>query len=239
MSESIAVLSETNGQRFGRLVAVGFDHIDRGSNHVSFRKWRFRCDCGSEIIEPLFKAKRGLLTSCGCADKEEALKLFSVPGNRRHHIRPTACKPEIVRIEYSHVIVSDAEKSVVAKWADDGLFTPEQVFVLEEARALWALIGRPVHDLFDSDDPEDQREGLLAERAKSLLRNCRRLVGVACWNIFENVVRWNEPRGFVGSRMMEGDPVSARAKAIVTDVADRIAKAGLLDETGFSRLVGE
>lgn len=239
MSASVLALSEVNGKRFGRLVAVNFDHIDRGTDRVSFRKWLFRCDCGNELIEPLFKATRGYLTSCGCEDRESARKLFAVRGNRRHHIRPTIYKPEIVKSDYAHVIVSDAEKSVVAKWADDGLFGSEHIFVVEEARALWALIGRPTHDLFDSDDPEDQREGLLAERAKALLRNCRHLVGVQCWNIFENVVRWNEPRGFVGSRIMEGDSTNTRAKAIVADVADRIAKAGLLDETGFSRLVGE
>lgn len=239
MSVGVASLAEVNGQRFGRLLAIRFDHVDRGSDRVSVRKWLFRCDCGTEIIEPLFKAANGFLISCGCLDREETKKLFAVPSNRRHHIRPVIHRVELVKKDYDQVIVCDAGKSVISKWFDAGILNDEQTFVIEEARALWALIGRPVNELFDSDDPDDQREGLLAERAKCLLRNCRNLVGVTFWNIFENVVRWNEPLGFVGSRLIEREHSAAHAKAIVTDVADRIAKAGLLDETGFSQLVGE
>jgi hypothetical protein len=48
---------------------------------------------------------------------------------------------------------------------------------------------------------EDRQDGSDAERAKNLLRRCRNHVGLERWNIFENVVRWNEPTGIPGSRI--------------------------------------
>lgn len=238
MSQSVLALSETNGQRFGRLVAMSFAHTDRGSERVSVRNWHFKCDCGTELVAPLFKAVRGELKSCGCADEEDIRRTFAVPGSPHLHLRPEVHRPEVVERQFAKsVVVSDASKSVIKRWSEQGHFTPEQTFVIEEARLLWTLIGRPSHDYFDTDDPEDEREGLLAERAKALLRNCRRLVGDRAWRVFENVVRWNEPLGFIGSRMMDGGSGTS-ARIVVVDVAEQVATAGLLDETGFSRLIG-
>jgi hypothetical protein len=237
VSASVLALSEVNGQRFGRLVALQIAYTDRGSGRTAARIWTFRCDCGSEIEAPLFKATRGDITSCGCAEEEEMRRVLAVPGEPRLSLRAVVHRPEVVERQYESFVVSEAAKSVVGRWTEKGVFTSEQIFVIEEARLLWTLIGRPSHDFFDSDDPEDNREGLLAERAKCLLRNCRRLVGDRDWRIFENVVRWNEPLGFIGSRLVEGG-TGGHACRTVADVAERVAEAGLLDETGFSRLVG-
>lgn len=50
------------GARFGRLVAVSF--VDRAENSVA--RWRFRCDCGNEIVRKLIIVRRGEASSCGC-----------------------------------------------------------------------------------------------------------------------------------------------------------------------------
>lgn len=239
MAESAIALSVVNGKRFGRLTALDFVNMERGVGlAANFRNWHFRCDCGKTLTAPLFKVKRGALTSCGCADRDEADRLFAVPGKPHLRIKPVILRPELALMSYQHGVAS-TERSVIGAWVNEGMFTPDEVFAIEEAKMLWNLIARPSHDLFEPDDPENRREGLLAERAKALLRNCRVLVGWRDWAIFENVVRWNEPLGFIGSRMMDGTESNGSARATVTRVAKEITEAGILDETGLSNLLGE
>lgn len=54
-----------DGERFGRLVAV------RDESVVGRHLWRFRCDCGSEIVRlaALVRSPTRGLRSCGCAKR--------------------------------------------------------------------------------------------------------------------------------------------------------------------------
>lgn len=52
---------DLTGKRFGRLAAVRFDSIRKGSS-----AWLCRCDCGNEIVAMAYHLKRGATTSCGC-----------------------------------------------------------------------------------------------------------------------------------------------------------------------------
>lgn len=54
------------GERFGRLVAIELTP-DRVRNNAV---WRFRCDCGNEILRPSGDIIRGNTTSCGCFKDE-------------------------------------------------------------------------------------------------------------------------------------------------------------------------
>lgn len=58
------------GQRFGRLVVIGYAYADRSRPNATYQYWRVRCDCGTE-----FNVVKGSLTSggtrsCGCLRKE-------------------------------------------------------------------------------------------------------------------------------------------------------------------------
>lgn len=58
------------GSRYGKLVAVC---LDRKIGKDQF--WRFRCDCGTETVFRLDRARSGRKTSCGCEER---------PGGRTH-----------------------------------------------------------------------------------------------------------------------------------------------------------
>ena len=59
---------DLTGNKYGRLLVIGFDHIDK-TGHTY---WRCKCDCGNETIV----SRTGLLynhtKSCGCLVKEAA-----------------------------------------------------------------------------------------------------------------------------------------------------------------------
>jgi hypothetical protein len=119
--------------------------------------------------------------------------------------------------------------TILDGWFDDDVFYRSHVRTIERIRDLWRRIKRPTHPYFDSHDPEDRQDGPDAERAKNVLRNCRRLVGNYRWNIFENVARWNEPTGVPGSRIARVSAASVRAaQMIVREVADDIWRAQIL-----------
>lgn len=61
---------DLTGKKFGRLTAIE----DVGSNARKDRLWRFRCDCGNEVVEPVTLVIRGKVVSCGCARKEVVRK---------------------------------------------------------------------------------------------------------------------------------------------------------------------
>jgi len=127
-----------------------------------------------------------------------------------------------IRIVHRTVTILDG-------WFDDDVFYRSHIRTIERLRDLWRCIKRPTHPYFDSRDPEDRQDGIDAERAKNVLRNCRRLVGNYRWNIFENVARWNEPTGVPGSRISRVSEASVRAaQFIVREVADDIWRAQIL-----------
>lgn len=60
-------LKDYAGVRFGRLVAV--ELVEREPVWNGHR-WRFRCDCGGEIVANIKGVRGGKTTSCGCARRE-------------------------------------------------------------------------------------------------------------------------------------------------------------------------
>ena len=73
-------ISNIQGQRFGRLVALEFSHVNQ--RHKAF--WRFQCDCGNTVVLPADKVKLGHTKSCGCLRRERAgkLKALDITGQR-------------------------------------------------------------------------------------------------------------------------------------------------------------
>lgn len=55
------------GQKFGRLTAVEFSHIQNGRTF-----WVFVCNCGSKIIVEGWDVRSGHTKSCGCFNRETA-----------------------------------------------------------------------------------------------------------------------------------------------------------------------
>lgn len=57
----MALPIDITGERYGRLVAVGFDSMAGWQ-----RNWLFRCDCGSDKVAPIAQVRFGKIKSCGC-----------------------------------------------------------------------------------------------------------------------------------------------------------------------------
>ena len=63
-------VSETLGKRFGKLTCIEYSHKEYGVGHF----FKFKCDCGNEIIRNISKVQTGKVNSCGCLRKENARK---------------------------------------------------------------------------------------------------------------------------------------------------------------------
>lgn len=61
---------EIAGEKFGRLTAIEPVGVD----HIGAWLWRFKCDCGKEVITRGTAAKSGGTTFCGCYHKEKITK---------------------------------------------------------------------------------------------------------------------------------------------------------------------
>lgn len=59
-------LHDLRGKRFGRLVVLDFDHINRNGHSC----WLCRCDCGNEKVIERTHLMDGHITSCGCLKRE-------------------------------------------------------------------------------------------------------------------------------------------------------------------------
>lgn len=82
-------MKDITGQRFGRLVAVEFDHW----NERKLDCWLFRCDCGNEKVMPAAYAKWNGVKSCGCLSREHAGKLNRQDITGQRFGRLTAVRP--------------------------------------------------------------------------------------------------------------------------------------------------
>ena len=60
------------GQRFGRLVVLGSEKHDQRTDRSIY--WRYRCDCGKEVLVQGGKLRQGVVVSCGCAKTERLLE---------------------------------------------------------------------------------------------------------------------------------------------------------------------
>lgn len=58
-------LLDITGQRYGRLVALKIDHIDRAPNKT-ITYWLCQCDCGKQTIVSIRDLRSGNTQSCGC-----------------------------------------------------------------------------------------------------------------------------------------------------------------------------
>jgi len=50
------------GQKFGKLVAIKFSHINKNRKQI----WFFKCDCGTKKVIIKFHVIKGNIKSCGC-----------------------------------------------------------------------------------------------------------------------------------------------------------------------------
>lgn len=65
--------AELVGQRFGRLTVSAFGGLDRGKRS----QWRCVCDCGGLVTAAIDRLKSGNTRSCGCLQKEVAIRNIS------------------------------------------------------------------------------------------------------------------------------------------------------------------
>ena len=66
--EEISALNKTlkyKGVKYNRLTVIEFDHKHNGNDY-----YRFRCECGNEIVRELGSVKYGDISSCGCRNNE-------------------------------------------------------------------------------------------------------------------------------------------------------------------------
>lgn len=61
------VSKDITGQRFNHLVAMNLDHYEHGRAY-----WKFKCDCGNEVIYELRQVTVHHKQSCGCELLEAA-----------------------------------------------------------------------------------------------------------------------------------------------------------------------
>jgi hypothetical protein len=149
-------------------------------------------------------------------------------GHGRYETVDAIYRKNLIESEVTPLVINRAV-TVIDDWIDSDVFLGRQVRVIEKARDLWRSVKRPRHPYFDPPDPDDLEDSFESERAKSLLHRCRRLVGNERWNIFENIVRWNEPTGVPGSRIANINERSMlAAQMVVRDVADEIGRSWIL-----------
>lgn len=60
------VRENIQGQRFGRLTALRYDHTNKYGNAV----WECQCDCGQKMFAMTASLKNGNTRSCGCLHRE-------------------------------------------------------------------------------------------------------------------------------------------------------------------------
>lgn len=146
----------------------------------------------------------------------------------RYETVDTIFRPSVIETELEERVVNRAV-TIIDDWIDDDVFERRHTKVIEAARDLWRDIRRPRHPYFDPYDPDEHEDGADSERAKNLLRRCRHFIGNYRWNIFENVIRWNEPTGVPGSRIANvRSSAIIGAQNIVRDVAEQIYRARIL-----------
>ena len=129
-------------------------------------------------------------------------------------------------------VLRNQSTTTVDRWLKDGGpgFDAPQARAIDHVRALWAIVGsgpRVVANYLGvgrvSGGGHGDREGYLA--ALTTLATYQREFPAYIWEAFENVVRFDEPAGKVGSRMANNSAQQqAHAKACVGFVASKIAE---------------
>lgn len=58
-------MKDYTGQKFGRLTAIELDHTQRKHSY-----WKFKCECGSDLVLRVDTVVSGNTKSCGCYNRE-------------------------------------------------------------------------------------------------------------------------------------------------------------------------
>lgn len=75
----------TSGEVYGRLTSIEF--YDRGSRNRP--RWRFKCDCGNEIIQYTNYVRAGRTSSCGCLKFDRTRAMGLAAATHGHSFSPT------------------------------------------------------------------------------------------------------------------------------------------------------
>lgn len=80
---------ELTGQRFGRLMVVGYSHAKKHPGGSSHSMWRCQCDCGKETVVSGTYLRSKHTSSCGCALRDALIarnKTHGGAGTRTYRI---------------------------------------------------------------------------------------------------------------------------------------------------------
>lgn len=81
----MVAMKDIAGQRFGRLLVV-----ERVANTEEGRtRWRCKCDCGGETLQPGKVLRKGLVVSCGCYHREVVKRMGQATFKHGHAVRET------------------------------------------------------------------------------------------------------------------------------------------------------
>lgn len=115
--------------------------------------------------------------------------------------------------------------TTVARWKADKLLNELQLRSIELCEDLWERAGSPQGLVMDLMKIPGMPGGSGARQQDALdeLASFKAKIPVTYWNVFENVVRWNEPGGAAGSRFANDNPRAAQSALMcVRFVADLI-----------------
>lgn len=117
--------------------------------------------------------------------------------------------------------------SIVDKWIRDGGIGFEEgaCRVIADCRYFWAKIGEPrVTSNYGEKTSPSTGSNITSAEARDEIRHMSKGIPPAYWAVFENVVRFEEPAGVVGSRFYKtSGQAIASAKVITGFVASLIA----------------
>lgn len=68
---------DVTGERYGRLVAI--ERAGRQGRNVC---WKFKCDCGKEVVHQIANVRHGTTQSCGCYRDEKLVERVRTHGHR-------------------------------------------------------------------------------------------------------------------------------------------------------------
>src|SRR5690606_15090403 len=134
----------------------------------------------------------------------------------------------------------------LCRWIAAGKLSDSQMLAIQECRRLWAIAGVEQRTtanygerLAASSHSDDHRAIVEIEAREDLRRIQGYFKGLEkWWQIFENVVRFDEPAGVAGSRLGFGSRSSEdRAHTVVCLVADIIAEKERLSRARHTRAV--
>jgi hypothetical protein len=165
------------------------------------------------------------------AERSEAEPEAKAP--RPQYETETILVTNIIGVQEAQQVTRNRRHTVFDSWLhdDEEFFERRHIRVVEHARDLWRAVSMhaatPIDvGVFGTQGLEIAHDDESAARALNLLRRARSLVPRWQWNIFENVVRWNEPYGFPGSSLFVVKPQRvAETKWIVRDAAETISRS--------------